>query len=156
MVTRSPAALMLAVFACGAPMLAYATLGGAPTSADSTGRSLRVARTAVTSAAAHTVNEMTLASGTVVREYIANDTVFAVSWHGPFIPDLRELFGAENFDRYASGIATQKAGGPVRRGPVAVSDSQLVVVSNGHMRDFFGYAYVPGLLPAGVSPSDIK
>jgi hypothetical protein len=154
---RFSTAVLLAV-ASGAPLCAHATLGGAPTASGSGQPSVKAARAAVQKATtAYNVNELTLASGTIVREYVASDVVFAVSWRGPFMPDLRSLFGTANFDRYTSGVvAARKSAGMVRRGPVAVGDTQLVVVSGGHMRAFAGYAYLPALLPAGVSLSEIQ
>jgi len=40
------------------------------------------------------VHEITTSYGTVVREYVSpGDKVFAVSWRGPVIPELRQMLG---------------------------------------------------------------
>jgi len=50
-----------------------------------------------------------------------------------------------------------QSGTPRRtRGPLIIRTGKLVLVSGGHMRNFHGYAYVPGLVPANVSPETIQ
>ena len=59
----------------------------------------------------YTVHEMELPSGTIVREYVSPaGVVFGVAWQGPFMPDLRQLFGAyyEQFDLNAWTAAADK------------------------------------------------
>lgn len=123
-----------------------------------------VARAAVASGASnasaastsnYTVRSTTLASGTVVNEYLsAQGAVFGIAWHGPRVPDLASLLGSY-FPQYKEGLKAQRAarGG---RGPVSVQGSGLVVLSDGHMGSFAGCAYLPQSLPAGVSASDIQ
>ena len=50
----------------------------------------------VTTNAAVTVHEIATTYGTSVREYRlgADGKVFAVSWSGPVIPDLRQVLGS--------------------------------------------------------------
>ena len=69
---------------------AFAALGGDATSVQADLVKMKGAlRT--TSSAAFTVHEITTSYGTVVREYLSpGDKVFAVSWRGPVIPDLRQ------------------------------------------------------------------
>jgi hypothetical protein len=113
------------------------------------------ASSASTSTSNYSVQSMTLASGTVVNEYLsAEGTVFGLAWHGPRVPDLVSLLGSY-FPQYQQGLKAQRAarGG---RGPVSVQDSGLVVDSGGHMGAFAGRAYLPQSLPAGVSASDIQ
>ena len=103
-----------------------------------------------TSQAAYTVHLLTLPSGTVVREYVApGGNVFGVAWEGPTLPDLKTTLGAA-FDSYVAATAT-------RRGtPLAVSNSDLVVFSGGHLRAFAGHAYLPQAVPAGVDVNVIQ
>ncbi|SAL56997.1 hypothetical protein AWB74_02641 [Caballeronia arvi] len=144
---------------------AYAVLGGDPmTPPQGAMTTNAVARAAVASGASnasaasasnYTVRSTTLASGTVVNEYLsAEGTVFGIAWHGPRVPDLAGLLG-NYFPQYQEGLKAQRAarGG---RGPVSVQDSGLVVDSGGHMGAFAGHAYLPQSLPAGVSASDIQ
>jgi Protein of unknown function (DUF2844) len=93
-----------------------------------------------------------LPSGTVVREYVApNGNVFAVTWRGPFVPNLKELLG-RYFDEYATGAAAHR----IDRHHVEVRQSDLVVQASGHMRATAGRAYLPQALPSGVSVGDLE
>jgi hypothetical protein len=98
----------------------------------------------------YTLHIVTLPSGTIVREYAAsNGIVFGVAWEGPTLPDLKTTLGA-SFDRFATANPTR--GG----GPLAVSASDLVVYSSGHLRAFSGHAYLPQALPAGVDARVVR
>lgn len=99
---------------------------------------------------AYSVHIVTLPSGTVVREYAAsNGIVFGVAWEGPTLPDLKTMLGAA-FDRFATASPTRGSG------PLAVSASDLVVYSSGHLRAFAGHAYLPQALPAGVDAAVVR
>ncbi|RFP14718.1 MULTISPECIES: DUF2844 domain-containing protein [unclassified Duganella] len=136
--------------------LAYAALGTAPSNFGTTpvrqgGRSLAAATTDSTTV--YTVSQSTLDSGTVVREYVnTQGTVFAVSWNGPALPDLRTLLG----DKFA--VLTTAAGKRPKAGhsQLAVEQSDLVIVSGGHMRAYAGHAWIPSALPAGFDTSIIE
>ncbi len=109
----------------------------------------------VTPSAGFTVHEITTPAGTLVREYVSpNGTVFAVSWKGPSKPDLQQLFGSY-FQQYVSASSRARHGAATRR-HFAVTQPDLVVQSNGRMRAFYGRAYVPSLLPSGITPADIR
>lgn len=98
------------------------------------------------------VHEMQLPSGTVIREYAGLDgKVFAVTWHGPFIPNLKQTLGAY-FDQYATAAKTAHG----TRKHLSVRQGDLVVESGGHMRAHAGIAYLPQSLPGGVSVGDLK
>ena len=97
--------------------------------------------------APYTVHEMLTPSGTVVREYAAaTGKIFAVTWSGPNVPDLRQLLGA-SFDAYAA----PEAAGPRAHSHRAVTRGDLVVQSSGRMRAFSGKAYLASLVPTGVT-----
>jgi hypothetical protein len=142
------AAACAAVLAC-ASGLALAALEGTPS--DLPAR--QVQRTpAVTSAGvAYTDIQRTLKSGTVVHEYVdASGAVFALTWSGPFKPDLKRLLG-RHFD------SLQQA--PAQRGAdhnrMELKESDFVVQSSGHMGAFEGRAWVPARLPAGFDPQEM-
>ena len=137
--------------------LAWAALGSAPsnfgTATTQTRQASRLAATAAASDAVYTVTQSTLDSGTVVREYSdANGTVFAVSWKGPTLPDLRTLLG-DKFSVMTSNAAKRPKAG---HSQLAVEQSDVVIVSNGHMRAFAGQAWIPGALPSGFDTSTIE
>lgn len=136
--------------------LAYAALGSSPSNFGTTpvrqaARSLAAA--GADSAPAYTVSQSTLDSGTVVREYVdPQGTVFAVSWNGPALPDLRTLLG----DKFA--VLTSSAGKRPKAGhsQLAVDQPDVVIVSGGHMRAYAGHAWIPGALPAGFDTATIE
>ena len=98
------------------------------------------------------VHEIQAASGTAIREYVSSGgTVFAVTWAGPSIPDLRQLLGP-----YFSVYTEAVKGGRPGRGPINVREPGLVVQSGGQMRAFFGRAYIPSMIPQGVSADEIQ
>jgi hypothetical protein len=109
-------------------------------------------------AAPFTVRQTTLGTGTLVREYLTpGGVVFGVAWQGPFLPSLADIFGDAYYQQYVAGAQTARAArGGIARGPMVVDQGGLVVHSGGHPGGFVGNAYVPALLPAGVSPADIQ
>ena len=105
--------------------------------------------------AAYTVQQTTLANGTVVREYLSQGgTVFGVAWSGPLPPDLATLLGGY-FPQYVAAVKASHAAGRAR-GPAVVEQSGLIVHAGGHMGAFSGQAWLPQALPAGVRASDIQ
>jgi hypothetical protein len=98
------------------------------------------------------VHEIQQTSGTVIREYAGLDgKVFAVTWHGPFTPNLRQTLGSY-FDQYAAAAPA----GRQDRNHMQVRESNLVVQVGGHMRAYGGRAYLPQSLPSGVTPGDLE
>jgi hypothetical protein len=86
-----------------------------------------------------------LPSGLVVHEYVsATGAVYAVSWSGRTMPDLRELLGP-----YFAQLSRADAhrGGHHR---MSLVGSDLVIRSSGHRGSFSGRAWVPSLVPADV------
>jgi hypothetical protein len=136
---------------CLVPLQAFATRGGAASTTQLDQAHMN-ATLRIAPGEKFTVHEMTLPSGTVVREYVSpQGQVFAVSWKGPFKPDLRQLMG-DYFDRYVQATPPARSGHNASR----VAQADLVVQSMGHMRAFSGHAFVPGMLPAGVAESDLQ
>ena len=125
---------------------ALAGLGAAATTPPSQVGAAVVQQRALPTGAAYTHIERHLDSGTVLHEFVdAGGTVFAVSWSGPFLPDLRELLGA-------SFSALQDSAAAGRTSALSISRPDLVLVSAGHMRAFDGRAWLPTRLPAGFDP----
>jgi hypothetical protein len=142
----------LALALAAIPATALATLGQDEPSAANDGAQLR-AKHAVRPAAGYTITELRLPSGTTVREFISPDgKVFAVAWQGPSLPDLRQILGDDNFQRYTNRELSPR----VSRSHRSLRQPDLVIHSSGRVRAFRGMAYVPALLPAGVTESDIR
>lgn len=105
-----------------------------------------------TQGAGYEIHELQSESGVRVREYVSPaGQVFAVSWQGPFMPDLQKLLGVY-FEQFAQAAKSKR----VRRGPLIIRLPGLVVESSGHMRSFAGRAYVPQMLPQDVRAESIR
>ena len=108
-----------------------------------------------TQKAAYAVHELRAESGTTVREFVSPaGKVFAVAWSGPQAPNLRDLLGSY-FEKYSEALQAAKAHHP-GHGPISIRQSGLVVESGGHMRFMSGRAFLPHMLPAGVSEQEIR
>jgi hypothetical protein len=104
----------------------------------------------------YTLHEIQAANGTVVREYASSDgKVFAVAFHGPFLPDMRQVLGTY-FDQYYRAVQALPITARRGRRPVMIEEPGLTVQIGGHLRGFTGRAYVPEMLPSGVRPEDIQ
>lgn len=148
--------LLLAISACEAG----ATLGQAPmvapaaTSLAGVPSARLLAATPSTRSSRYTVHEVLLENGTRVQEYATPaGLVFAVSWRGPVLPELSSLLGAY-FPTFQLEVDQARMQGK-RGSPVHIERDDLVVRSNGRMRNFFGHAYAPALIPTGVNINDV-
>lgn len=100
----------------------------------------------------YTVHELLTPAGITVHEYARIDgRVFAVTWSGPTMPDLRQLLGP-HFSSYVVATDNQRHGHAHR----SIRADDLVVRSAGHMRAFSGVAYLRSLIPDGVSIDDLS
>jgi Protein of unknown function (DUF2844) len=144
-------ALIAATLAISTP--AFAVLGGSEASVQ-TDQVQMQASLRSTRVGAYTVHELHTPSGIVIREYASGGTVFAVAWQGPWRPDMRQLLGSY-FDQYEEGLQAQSGNRPGRR-PVHIELPGLVVRMAGHPRSFTGQAYVPDMLPQGMTAEEIR
>lgn len=104
----------------------------------------------------YTVHEIKAQTGTVVKEYVSPaGKIFAVVWQGPFPPDLRQLLGSY-FEQFSQSAQKLKSKRPRVRGPLMIQEPGLVVQTGGHMRAYFGRAYVPEMVPQGVTIEEIR
>jgi len=102
----------------------------------------------------YTLHEVQLENGTSVQEYATlAGVVFAVTWRGPVLPDLNALLG-DYFKTFKTETDQMRLAGG-RGSPVRIDGGGLVVRSNGRMRNFFGHAYAPDMIPAGVNIKDV-
>ena len=130
----------------------YASLGAAPSdfSNDQARIKPRVLARANNS---YQVNESTLPGGTLVREYVTpGGLVFAVSWSGPFLPDLRNLLGKHFTTLSDEAAKSPKAG----HSQLQLARPDIVIESGGHMRAYVGRAWIPSAFPSGVTPDNIE
>jgi Protein of unknown function (DUF2844) len=125
----------------------YASLGGPDSTIDSDAKALQAKHTN-SNAPSYAVHTLSL-PGTQVIEYVnKSNNVFAITWQGVTVPNLSVLLGS-NFSKYQQALGQQ----PQRHGRrfVTIKNSDLIVYSGGHMRDYHGRAIVPDLVPAGVN-----
>jgi hypothetical protein len=132
---------------------AWATLGGAADSVATDRKALSAVRSATTVQPGYTVQEIT-SDATKVREYVSpGGVVFAIAWNGLTHPDLTTLLGSYVAE-YKQALENTPRQMGVRRSEVR--GSRVVVEKWGHMRNLQGRAYVPALVPSGVSLDEIK
>jgi hypothetical protein len=95
------------------------------------------------------------ANATVVREYVSPaGVVFAVTWHGPFLPNMRQLLGS-HFQQFVVAMK-QQASSRLGRRPLQVVQPDFVVHVSGNSRSHAGRAYLPEMLPSGLQPEAIQ
>ncbi len=142
----------IALLLCVCSSSASAGLGSTPASlGPSSGSS--AATVASLRGATYTDQKTTLDSGTEVHEYLnAEGIVFAVSWSGPFLPDLKELLGT-HFESLLDQSRKQAGRG---HSHVGVRHDDVIIYSGGRMGAFEGKAWAPALLPAGFDIINIR
>ena len=91
----------------------------------------------------------------MVREYVSKDMVFAVAWRGRRPPNLVSLLGSY-FQEYQEAAAAAASNGPRMRGMTRIQGARVVVEAGGHPGDIRGRAYIPSLLPSGVTKEMIQ
>lgn len=147
------------------PLASYAALGGPPVTGASMPLMLRAATPqsapasassqpagGLVSAAPYSVRQSVDANGVTIREYVLRDNVvFAFTWDGPVRPNMRALLGSYFANYVASG-----QGGVRGSGPLIEGNDDFRIESAGRLGRFFGMAWVPRLMPAGVRPGDLE
>ena len=99
-----------------------------------------------------TSHPRTLASGTRIVEYTdIQGTVFAVTWSGPYLPDLRRLLGRH----FASFVRHQQQQTGLHAA-VVLRSSDVVILSTGQMGAFSGRAWLPGRIPEGFDAGALR
>ncbi|MHB1666566.1 DUF2844 domain-containing protein [Thiomonas sp.] len=134
--------------------LSAAAQDGTPIAAASGARLTAKAASASTPAAALPIQSQSIQTpqGASVTEYAgASGPVFAITWRGPFKPDLRQLLG-QYFAPFVQG--SPRAGLGLTASVVHGDD--IVVHSFGRMRNFYGVAWVPSLVPAGFDVAGLQ
>jgi hypothetical protein len=132
---------------------AQAALGESADSIAATKKALSAVQSDIRTSSKYTVHEIQ-SEATTVREYLSlSGIVFGIAWNGMINPDLTPLLGtyASEHKKALSHLKKQ----PGRR-YIIIKTENIVVEKWGHMRNFKGRAYVPSLIPEGVSVDEIK
>lgn len=136
-----------------APASVFATLGGDAGSVAKDRSALAGVRRAATTRSAYTVEEMSY-EGTTVREYLNSaGIVFAVAWNGHLHADLDQILGSYAAEYRSARAQQTRSHGRKRQ---KLSTANLVLETWGHMRALQGRAYLPALIPDGVTIDEIK
>ncbi|HEY2685046.1 MAG TPA: DUF2844 domain-containing protein [Steroidobacteraceae bacterium] len=136
---------------CAGP--AQAALSGDTASVHDDEIELRGTVTAVAHFAGFERRTLSTDTGLVINEFLTPaGTVFALSWSGPVLPDLRALLG-RHYSTYVAALGQFAQPGLKRS--LRISTADFVMESAGHLRAFVGHAYVPSLLPGGVPLRDL-
>jgi len=140
---------------CALPATSSASLGGTVSSVEADRVQMKAAQLRIIQAANYRFHELQSPTGVTIREYYgAGGTVFGVAWEGPWPPDMRQLLGTYFAQFQRANEAARKT--RRARGLLVVDDGTLVVQVAGHSRSFSGFAYAPGLLPAGVQSAAVR
>lgn len=138
------------------PLLAQASLGekiSVPaTNSNNTSINVNNSNTSTSSKSALKLNNTPVSSNYTistttennveVKQYVNNDGyVFAVSWAGPVKPNLASLLGQYH----------EKLDGAVGRTSLRIQDSDIVIQSQGRLRHFSGFAYLPKITPVNFN-----
>ena len=148
--------LLLSALIAGLPTCAVAGLGAGVDSFQNNATPATILRHTVTTTTSSTslnysTQQMHDDVGNVITEYVTTKgVVFALTWHGLFKPDLHQLLG-DYFTTYLS-VEGQSSG----RQAQIVDQTSVVIVSEGRLRHFHGYAYIPALMPSGFLLGDLK
>jgi len=157
MTSKKICALLLGIglttFLLSQPGPIRATLGESADSVASDQRILSAARPDPKTHNGYTVQEVR-SDAVVVREYISPaGIVFAIAWTGLIHPDLTPLLGS-HAGEYEQALRLTSPN-PGRRS-LQVKSNNIIVEKWGQMRNLQGRAYVPALIPSGVSIDEIQ
>jgi hypothetical protein len=130
---------------------AWAALGDDVSSVDSDVQALG-GKHVMVAKVGYNMHQITAADGSVVNEFVSlAGTVFGISWQGQGVPNLQQLLGS-----YMTNLQQVQRTQVVRRRAVTIQGDNFVFTSFGRMRNFRGRAYVPGLVPANLTPEVVQ
>src|SRR6266404_4959498 len=141
----------LLLWALAQPTAAYAALGESSVSIARDRAALRSSLNTV-SMKGYVVHELTTESGATVREYVTSaGTVFALTWNGTQVPDLKLLLSTY-YDRYITAAQAHRTGHHV----LSIATPELVMTVVKFQRKSSGQVYVPSLMPSGVTRQELR
>ena len=144
-------AIVVAVGALLAPS-AQAGLGEPVDSVQRDHAALHGAALSVTPMLNYDLHETTTVDGGRLRQYATRaGTVFAVTWSGPALPDLKLVLG-KSYDTYFAAASAHSGGHHV----LNIEAPELVLNITKHSRGFTAHAHLPALLPAGTAAQELR
>lgn len=133
--------------------LAMATLGKSAESVAPDKKAFSAVQRNSTTHKGYTIKEFE-SKANIVREYVSSSgVVFAFAWGGLSHPDLTSLLGscADEY-RHDSPEGSRELGGR----NLQLTEKSVIVEKWGHVMSVQGRAYVPALVPWGVSVDEIR
>lgn len=94
--------------------------------------------------------QITSSSGIEVKQYVANDKVFAIVWQGESTPNLSQLLG-KYFHVYESATPKYKSSTLE-----SIEQQDFIAYFGSSRGHFYGKALVPSLIPEGLNYIRIK
>ncbi len=140
---------------CVIPVLSYAELGGDAGSIINDNKVLSSAvsqvKTTISNDASYQISTITT-DKCIINEYLANDMVFAVSWHQcSRYPDFNRLLG-----NYAPQLKTAAKDSNPNTTSSQLSGNDFKFQMRGLPGMLSGSAYIPSKVPASVNIRDLK
>ena len=130
---------------------AWAALGDNVAAVESDAQVLR-GKHVMVARVGYNLHQITMTDGSVVNEFASPaGTIFGVSWTGHFMPNLQQLLGS-----YITNLQQGQRTRVVHRRAVTIQGDNFVFSSFGYARFFRGRAYVPGLVPANLTPEVVQ
>jgi hypothetical protein len=149
-VIRAIAVLLVSILAHSP---SWATLGQSEASVTSDQLHMK-SKERVQSFQNYKVHELTTGEGSTIREYVSpQGSVFAITWHGRFAPDMNQLLGTyiNNFQ-----TATPAQTKIQRRRGITIKTGDFVYTNICHLRLCAGSAYLPKVVPPDVAVEAIQ
>jgi len=149
--SRSQRLVSLFIFALMATP-AWAGLGESVAQIARDGTRLKAGAAQVTRGVAYDRHALRTGNGVQVLEFASRDgQVFAVSFNGPSMPDLKVLLG-NRYSEYAAAVHPSPSTHKIYTHTSGTLELSIVKLPRG----FTGSAYVPGAVPAGVNPHELQ
>jgi hypothetical protein len=143
----------LAAFTLATTQRAQAALGQSIDSVASDRKTLSAVQRATTTHTGYSVQELK-SDANLVREYVSpSGVVFAIAWNGLSPPDLTPLLGTYVGEYQEALRHTVRQKG---KRYSQVKTTNVIVEKWGRMRNMWGRAYIPTLIPNGVSIDEIN
>lgn len=155
--------LLTSSFFCLYPIFAWATLGGNAQSIENDAvnlstvnnnnniktNTLQNIQISKTNSLDYTSYSFTTKNNTLIKEFIANNQVFAISWNGPFKTNVKQLLG-----QYFSNINSAPITTSIHQ--AQISDNQIEYSSGGYPGEFYGTAILKSQAPKGFNFKDAQ
>lgn len=148
--TMNKSVIMAGIYSLILPSICYATLGESVTSIQQDNQSLAAQISHVTTQVTpnFTTSVITTKKG-IIKEYSAQNKVFAVTWTGKAYPNFRQIFGA-SFNQLSKAKQI-----PNQMGYFKLVGDDFIMQMNGANNLLSGIAYIPSLIPTNLTISDL-